>query len=85
MVSNANAVARFYPRLGKSLFHSSQNSRIQFVCAAVVPEPIDNEFATLRSLTEGEAVGQIFFKRDGQVIGFKGKPPASHCDLGLLP
>ena len=62
----------FLPGLGKVVFHFPEDSGVLFVGTALIPQAVNHQFLALRGLAEGEAVLQIFFEGNSQVVGLKG-------------
>ena len=71
-LSDPGASGFFLPFPGKSGMQTFQYGIVLTVLTALVPQPEDNEFLSFRSLTKGEAMLQISFERNRQIICFKG-------------
>ena len=71
-VTDSDAPLGFLPGTGESPMHGIKNLLILFFQSTLVPETVDHQLFTCGCLTKGEAIGQVIFKGDCQVVCLEG-------------
>ena len=61
-----------HPRSGEGEVHGIEDLPVFLIQSTCVPQPVGDQFLSLRSLTKIKASSQIFVKGHAQIVGFKG-------------